>query len=62
LPGKRIKEEISAFEVARELSKFGDIYVVKDSPTACFVEFYEFETAPQNMSPITLQDVIAQMN
>ena len=30
---------VSAFEIAEKMKIFGDIYVVKDSATACFVEF-----------------------
>ena len=30
---------VSAFEIAEKMKVFGDIYVIKDSCTACFVEF-----------------------
>ena len=30
---------VSAFQIAEVMKQFGDIYVVKDSTTACFVEF-----------------------
>lgn len=33
------KSPVSAFEIAEKMKIFGDIYVVKDSATACFVEF-----------------------
>ena len=33
------KGPVSAFEIAEKMKAFGDIYVVKDSATACFVEF-----------------------
>ena len=56
-----LPEEISAFEVARELSRYGDIYVVKDSARACFVEFYDFEASEAGTPCSCLSDVLLAM-
>ena len=31
--------DISAYEIALQMSKFGDVYCVKDEATSAFIEF-----------------------
>ena len=44
----RQRTVVSAYHVANIMKQFGDIYVVKDSMTACFVEFQYIIDADEN--------------
>lgn len=38
-----LEEDITAFDISRVLSKYGDVYVVKDSINTCYVEFQHYD-------------------
>ena len=49
---------MKAYDVSMTLSKYGDVYVVKDSKFSCFVEFHFLDEGSGCKSMIELANII----